>query len=267
MTAPTSLAPSLPIGWRLNLSCSSAGAQRGRGSYPCDLTHGLRPTPFTGPSTCYRASVVKHPTIGVCVLGLVGCSRTTVVSGAPAAADIAGALELAGSEFAAELARAPWPTLPAGVALEVACCGQTSLIGAPVSATIVARLPPAPGRRPDERPTLTLTGWSISSGTPRILRRPDFAEMRTRAPLAVERATAVMGIADEALVAVDRASPHRVGGFRAISLLEMGDGRWEVYYLTEDETTYSINIGVDLVAGAAVHAFRGARREPVALPR
>lgn len=91
--------------------------------------------------------------------------------------------------------------------------------------------------------------------------------MRTRAPLAVERATAVMGIADEALVAVDRASPPRVGGFRAISPLEMGEGRWEVYYLTEDETTYSINIGVDLVAGAAVHAFRGARREPVALPR
>ncbi|MFT3771038.1 MAG: hypothetical protein QM820_36955 [Minicystis sp.] len=203
-------------------------------------------------------------------------SSPTPSGGADAAAPSASsrwsaAGALAEAELAAEVARAPMPSLPGGVTIAVECCTATSVATHPIHAPLSLFLPPPDDAPSSPRPTAPLgEGYAIDieKDPPVILKRPDLAAVRRVAPDAAKDAISAYAIAHAKLVTLDRYRGWRRDGSTYTSRLQRhgaAAGRWSIYFRRSEPEIDMIQVEVDLAARSVTLVTVGAGREPVPL--
>jgi hypothetical protein len=156
----------------------------------------------------------------------------------------------------------PLPSLPAGMDVTLTCCVETNVLGAPVGVVITLSLPPFPDAPGAERPTTSLGGYSVSvSGEAKVLRRPDFTQLRSTAVAKATAAQRAVSIAHAKLMTLEASAPWRArGGGYSTSLVAAAGQTWNVNFHAPDE---SFQMTVDLARGAVTHATIGAAARPL----
>ncbi|MBL8916049.1 MAG: hypothetical protein JNM17_35445 [Archangium sp.] len=174
-------------------------------------------------------------------------------------------LRVARADFDAELAKAPLPALPAGHGLGLTCCVLTSVLGAPVGVVITLTLPAMPDAANAARATTSLGGYSVSgSGEAKILRRPDFAQLRTTAAPTAMAAQRALELAHVKLATLEQWAPFRAKGGYATTLVGSTGQTWNVYLRSDDE---SFTVNVDLARNKVTRITVGAAATPIPLEK
>lgn len=172
-------------------------------------------------------------------------------------------LRVARGDFDAELVRAPLPALPPSHDVGLTCCLLTGVLGGPVGVGITLTLPALPNAPEAARPTTTLGGYSLSgSAEVKILRRPDFAQLRTTVPQTAKDAQRAVELAHAKLMTLEESRNLR-GAF-ATSLVASTGQTWNVYFRTADD---SFAVVVDLARGKVMQITVGAAATPVPLEK
>ena len=152
--------------------------------------------------------------------------------------------------------------VPAGMKISLTCCVQTNVLEDPVGVVITLLLPAFPDEPGADRPTTSLGGYSVSVvGEAKVLRRPDFVQLRGTLVAMAAAAQRAVTIAHEKLMKLEAAAAWRArGGGYSTSLVAAGGQLWTVYFRAPDQ---SFQMTVDLKRGVVTQASVGAAATPL----